>query len=86
MNEPTPHIEGTPWTSVGRFDNFDQADQKRLELLLEEGVQVKVKRCGPEGALFQVKTRLDPDSVDAELRREEKRRRKKKLSKKRRKK
>ena len=84
MNEPTPHVEGSP--SVGRFENFDQAHQKRLELLLEEGVQVKVKRCGPEGTLYQVKTRLDPDSVDAELRREEKRRRKKKLSKKRRKK
>ena len=86
MNEPTLHQDGAPWTSVGRFDNFEQADQKRLELLLEESVQVKVKRCGPEGTLFQVKTRLDPDSVAAELRREEKRRRKKKLSKKRRKK
>ncbi len=84
MNEPTPHQDGAPWTSAGRFDNFEQADQKRLELLLEEGVQAKVRRCGPEGTLFQVKTRLDPDSVNAELKREEKRRRKKKLSKKRR--
>ena len=86
MNEPTLHQDGAPWTSAGKFDNFEQADQKRLELLLEEGTQVKVNRCGPGGVLYQVKTRLDPDSVDAELRREEKRRRKKKLSKKRRKK
>jgi len=86
MNDPAPHQEGEPWTSAGRFDNFEQADQKRIDLLEEKNLQVKVHRCGPAGALFQVKTRLDPDTAAAEERREAKRRRKKKLSKKRRKK
>ena len=80
--------EGPPWKTVGRFATFDEADQKRLELKMEEDLQVKV-RWGRLRDDFIVKTRPDP-SIAAEEKRAEKRaekkRRKAKLNKKRRKK
>ena len=86
MNQTPIHEEGPPWTRVARFTTFAQADAKRNELLEEENLQVKIHRCGPEGTLFAVKTRFDPDEEALQLKREEKKRRKKRLQKKRRKK
>ena len=82
------HQEGPPWKTVGRFPTFDEADQKRLELTMEENLQVKV-RWGRMRDDFVVKTRLDPALAELEalqIKREEKKRRKAKLNKKRRKK
>jgi len=82
------HQEGPPWKTVGRFPTFDEADQKRLELSMEENLQVKV-RWGRMRDDFVVKTRLDPALAEIEalqIKREEKKRRKAKLNKKRRKK
>lgn len=85
-----PHQDGPSWKIVGRFATFDEADQKRLELAMEENLQVKVHWQGKvNNRYFAVKTRTDPEVALQEnrrLAREEKKRRKAKLSKKRRKK
>ena len=82
------HQEGPPWKTVGRFPTFNEADQRRLELTLEEDLQVKV-RWARRREDFVVKTRVDPALAATEAlkaKREEKKRRKAKLNKKRRKK
>tara|TARA_R100000008_G_C3531373_1_gene139462 strand:- start:531 stop:812 length:282 start_codon:yes stop_codon:yes gene_type:complete len=84
------HTEGPAWKIVARCATFDEADQKRLELAMEEDIQVKVHWQGPANRKFYaVKTRPDPRLALEEAlnaKREEKKRRKAKLSKKRRKK
>jgi|TARA_Y100000310_G_scaffold20066_1_gene19576 hypothetical protein len=89
-NTETAHVEGPPWKIVGRFPTFNEADQKRLELAMEEDLQVKVHWQGSvSNRYFAVKTRTDPAATleeDRRLQREAKKRRKAKLSKKRRKK
>ena len=85
--EKTGHQEGAPWKTVGRFPTFDEADQKRLELIMEEDLQVKVRWARLRDD-FVVKTRVDPEvalEVEREAKRAEKKRRKAKLNKKRRK-
>ena len=86
----TPHQDGPSWKIVGRFTTFDEADQKRLELVMEENLQVKVHWQGKiNNRYFAVKTRTDPAIAleeERQLAREAKKRRKAKLSKKRRKK
>ena len=82
------HQEGPPWKTVGRFPTFDEADQRRLELVMEENLQVKVRWTRLRDD-FVVKTRLDPAIAQEEemaAKRAEKKRRKAKLNKKRRKK
>ena len=77
------HKEGPAWKIVAKCATYEEADQKRLELVSEDDMQVKVHWQGRvDSRYFAVKTREDPDL----LRREEKKRRKAKLSKKRRKK
>ena len=77
------HKEGPAWKIVAKYATYEEADVKRLELVSEDDMQVKVHWQGRvDSRYFAVKTREDPDL----LRREEKKRRKAKLSKKRRKK
>ena len=77
------HQEGPAWEIVAKCATYDEADQRRLELTMEEDLQVKVHYQGSSTQKFYaVKTRQDP----AIAKREEKKRRKAKLSKKRRKK
>lgn len=59
-------IVGKPWKNIARFSDFEEADQKRSQLLKKwqenkvEGMQVKIRRMNsPAG--FVVKTRLHPD-------------------------
>ena len=89
-NTEAAHVEGPPWKIVGRFPTFNEADQKRLELAMEEDLQVKVHWQGSvSNCYFAVKTRTDPAAAleeDRRLQREQKKRRKAKLNKKRRKK
>ena len=61
---------GRPWKIVGRFNTFEEADNKRNQLSSEENLQVKVKR---QVKGFVVKTR----STVVESRPEEKKPRKK---------
>ena len=77
------HQDGPAWKIVAKCATYDEADQKRLELAIEQSLQVKVHWQGKkDNRYFAVKTRVDPDIA----KREEKKRRKAKLSKKRRKK
>ena len=84
------HQEGPSWKTVGRFPTFEEADQKRFELAMEESVQVKVRWQGKVNhRYYAVKTRPDPSlAIDAALdaKREEKKKRKARLQKRRRKK
>ena len=86
----TVHQEGPPWKIVGRFPTFDEADQRRLELTIEEDLQVKVHWQGTVNhRYFAVKTRVDPSVAFEEAlnaKRAEKKKRKARLNKKRRKK
>ena len=53
--------QGNPWKNVAHCDNYCDADKKRTKLLSEnDKIQVKVKRCGSEGAKFVVKLRKNP--------------------------
>ena len=57
----TKHEEGPRWKIVPKCATYDEADQKRLELAMEEDLQVKVHWQGKANArYFAVKTRTDP--------------------------
>ena len=59
--EEVEEYQGKPWKNVAHFDNFCDADKKRVKYLSEnDKIQVKVKRCGSEGAKFVVKLRKNP--------------------------
>ena len=77
------HQDGPAWKTVAKCATYEEADQRRLEMALEENLQVKVHWQGKiNHRYFAVKMRRDPDIA----KREEKKKRKAKLSKKRRKK
>ena len=84
------HQDGPAWKIVAKCATYNEADQRRLELVMEEDLQVKVHWQGnANNRYYAVKTRLDPRVALEEAlnhRRDEKKRRKKKLNKKRRKK
>jgi hypothetical protein len=84
------HQDGPAWKIVAKCATYDEADQKRLELTMEESLQVKVHWQGKVNyRYYAVKARTNPSVALAEaldIHREEKKRRKAKLSKKRRKK
>ncbi len=86
----TKHEDGPAWKIVARCATFDEADQKRLELAMEEDLQVKVHWQGKVNSrYFAVKTRTDPRIALEEAlnqKRADKKKRKAKLNKKRRKK
>ena len=47
------------WQKIKVFNNYDEADTLRTELLLadsDSGLEIKIKRCGPEGTQFKVKS------------------------------
>ena len=55
--------DGRPWTTVGQFQTWELADQKRKELLSnDKGLRVKVRlrRASP---VFSVVTRRDEEQV-----------------------
>tara|TARA_R100000664_G_C2754810_1_gene142464 strand:+ start:1940 stop:2218 length:279 start_codon:yes stop_codon:yes gene_type:complete len=65
MNNNTPQ-QGKPWKVVGFFDAYDEADQKRKELLFQwsnlenpDSMQVKVRRKN-SSKNFVVKIRSNP--------------------------
>jgi hypothetical protein len=82
--------EGPAWEIVAKCATYDEADQRRLELKMEEDLQVKVHWQGKANhRYYAVKTRQDPRIALEEalnIRRAEKKKRKAKLNKKRRKK
>ncbi len=82
--------EGPQWEIVAKCATYDEADQRRLELAMEEDLQVKVHWQGKVNSrYYAVKTRQDPRVALEEAlnqRRVDKKKRKAKLNKKRRKK
>jgi hypothetical protein len=47
------------WHKIKIFDTYEEADTLRTELLNESSnsdIEVKIRRCGPEGTQFKVKT------------------------------
>jgi hypothetical protein len=84
------HQEGPAWKIVAKCATYDEADQKRLELAMEEDLQVKVHWQGKVNhRYYAVKTRIDPRIALEEAlnqKRVDKKKRKAKLNKKRRKK
>tara|TARA_Y100000034_G_C6809139_1_gene363517 strand:+ start:40 stop:315 length:276 start_codon:yes stop_codon:yes gene_type:complete len=59
--EENEQEQGKPWKNVAYFDNFCDADTKKAKYLSEnDKIQVKVKRCGPEGTKFVIKLRKNP--------------------------
>lgn len=60
-----------PWKTIGFFETFDAADEKRNTLLggntPNDQVQAKVKRCGAGGKQFMVKARLNPKYNDSPI-------------------
>jgi hypothetical protein len=53
--------EGPAWETVAKYATYEEADQKRLGLAIEEDIQVKVHWQGiSTNRYFAVKTREDP--------------------------
>ena len=47
------------WQKIKVFDTYGEADALRNKLQTEEGnsdLQIKIRRCGPGGTQFKVKT------------------------------
>lgn len=47
------------WQKIKIFDTYEEADALRNKLKSESGnedLEIRVKRCGPEGLKFKVKT------------------------------
>jgi hypothetical protein len=47
------------WQKIKVFDTYDEADSLRTELQNKEGnsdLEIKIRRCGPSGTQFKVKT------------------------------
>ena len=61
QNEDIDQDKGKPWKNIAQFNNFCDADKKRIKLLSEnDKIQVKVKRAGEGGVKFVVKLRKNP--------------------------
>tara|TARA_Y100001938_G_C7980782_1_gene374269 strand:+ start:560 stop:778 length:219 start_codon:yes stop_codon:yes gene_type:complete len=50
-----PNPQKIKWKNVAYYDTFEEAHQHRLSLD-EEGIKVKVRRCGPDKVKYVVKT------------------------------
>ena len=67
QSEELEQKQGAPWKNIAQFDNFCDADKKRVNLLSEnDKIQVKVKRMGVGGIKFVVKLRKNPDLEEKE--------------------
>ena len=65
--EEAGHQDGPAWKTVAKCVTYDEANQKRLELAMEESVQVKVHWQGKTNhRYYAVKTRLDPAAVSSQ--------------------
>ena len=62
-NNRLPNPQKIKWKNIAYYDTFEEADKHRLNL--EEGIITKVRRCGPGGSKYVVKTGSlikEPDS------------------------
>ncbi len=59
MTQPTTK----KWQKIKIFNTYEQADQLRNELKNDpenENLEIKIRRCGPRGTQFKVKTYRPP--------------------------
>ena len=62
MSEETQQLKS--WKQEGIFETFEEADNERAVLLsmnTDNKLLVKVKRCGPGGSRFKVKSWYPPE-------------------------
>ena len=60
-------IQGKPWTRLGVFDSYESAQNQLSHLIAAAPTyDYKIKRCGPMGTQFVVKSRLNPTLDEAE--------------------
>lgn len=55
------------WHKIKIFDTYDEANALRNELKNESGnedLEIRVKRCGPGGTRFKVKTYRPPKTTN----------------------
>ena len=63
--DKTIHQDGPAWKIVAKYATYEEADQKRLELVPEEDLQVKVHWQGVASKrYFAVKTRTNPEATE----------------------
>ena len=54
--QPSPKTK--KWKRVGIFSSFEEATQVKTKLTAEAGdLEIKIRRCGDGGDMFQVKVR-----------------------------
>ena len=68
---------GRPWKTAGRFNTFEEADNKRKQLSSDKNLQVKVKR---QVKGFVVKTRSTVVEPQVEEKKSRKKQRKEKTN------
>jgi len=68
-NQETQTSElGAPWKVVAKCETFAEANSKRNEIRKDPSMQVKVHYMGPsQKPYFAVKSRLDPNSLNARV-------------------
>ena len=65
--------QGKPWTTVGTFDSYENASNQVMHLIaVAPTYDYKIKRCGPLGTQFVIKSRLNPKLDEAEKKLNEK--------------
>ena len=61
------HTQGKPWKNVGVFDSYENASNQVMHLIaVAPTYDYKIKRCGPMGSKFAIKSRLNPELDEAE--------------------
>ncbi len=74
MSEEQKPKQGKPWTTVGIFDSYETAANQISHLIaVAPTYNYKIKRCGPMGTQFVIKSRIDPRLAEAERKLSEKR-------------
>ena len=65
--ENKAHTQGKPWKNIGVFDSYETAVNQVSHLIAAAPTyDYKIKRCGPMGSKFTVKSRLNPELDEAE--------------------
>ena len=67
------HNPGKPWTTVGVFDSYENAQNQIMHLIAAAPTyDFKIRRSGDGGSQFTIKKRLNPELDQANQRMEEK--------------
>ena len=68
MEEKKVHTQGKPWTKVGTYNTYKEAQDRMSHMIASEPTyNFKIKRSGTGGSQFTLKKRLDPKLHEAEI-------------------